>query len=533
MKKRIFALVLFIFTLANIHGQNDPKDLILLLDTSASMSASYENVNNYLSASFLSEHLRIGDTFHFIPFSDKPRLDIARLVEGRGELETIIGRMLLQSPLDSWSDIEAALKFAEVYANALPQRPKRIVLITDGIADPPPGSSSRALDTAGLNNLVSETRDRLGSRGISLSYIKVSPGVPLPSASRPATAAASPQATSSAAPPPASTRPAEQARPVEQVRPTEQARPVETRPAETGPAAGLSSSVAPPPITPPQESSREQQSYTEIPPKDDFGSTGGETLSTEERPAVEQQPQVTPAAPPPVVTPPPATQQASRRSWDGPPLPLLIGLALIGLIALILIILLISRQLHSSPNRAIARAASPSRAEPVADAAPFTDHSKDLASFAAGMSKHRSTPYEDRKPTKIIKPIDYSQPVMLNLFVEDQNTFIGKRNIHSVKSGNSFTVGGGKSDFLIFLVPIPPAIGDVTVGSGGCTFTPRKAKYFPDIGSQPVHDCIGKTIRIVSDKNYELRFRFERYEDPLQALNRLMNSVKIPGEVDF
>jgi hypothetical protein len=36
-------------------------------------------------------------------------------------------------------------------------------------------------------------------------------------------------------------------------------------------------------------------------------------------------------------------------------------------------------------------------------------------------------------------------------------------------------------------------------------------------------------IRIVSDKGYELRFRMERYEDPLQALNRLMQSVKVPG----
>jgi hypothetical protein len=35
--------------------------------------------------------------------------------------------------------------------------------------------------------------------------------------------------------------------------------------------------------------------------------------------------------------------------------------------------------------------------------------------------------------------------------------------------------------------------------------------------------------RIVSDKNYEIRFRFERYEDPLHALNRLLHSLKVPG----
>jgi hypothetical protein len=118
---------------------------------------------------------------------------------------------------------------------------------------------------------------------------------------------------------------------------------------------------------------------------------------------------------------------------------------------------------------------------------------------------------------------------MLNLFVEDQSTLIGKRNIHAVKSGYTFTVGGGRSDFLIFHGPIPPHIGEIRCDGNRCTFIPRKAQYFPDIGSQQVPDCIGKTIRVISNKNYELHFRMERYEDPLKALNRLLHSVQVPG----
>jgi hypothetical protein len=120
-------------------------------------------------------------------------------------------------------------------------------------------------------------------------------------------------------------------------------------------------------------------------------------------------------------------------------------------------------------------------------------------------------------------------PLMLNLFVEDQNTAIGRRNIHTVKSGYSFSIGGGKSDFLIFLVPIPPHIADVQFDGRNCTFIPRQPKYFPDIGSQQVTNCIGKTIRVISDKNYELHIRIERYEDPLVTLNRILHSISIPG----
>jgi len=120
-------------------------------------------------------------------------------------------------------------------------------------------------------------------------------------------------------------------------------------------------------------------------------------------------------------------------------------------------------------------------------------------------------------------------PPMITLFVEDQNTAIGRRNIHVAKQGSVFSVGGGRSDFLIFLVPIPPHIADIRFDGRQCTFTPLKPQFFPDIGSQQVTNCIGKTIRVVSEKRYELLIRVERYEDPLKALNKLLHSIQVPG----
>jgi hypothetical protein len=157
---------------------------------------------------------------------------------------------------------------------------------------------------------------------------------------------------------------------------------------------------------------------------------------------------------------------------------------------------------------------------------PPQGHNTDLLNSYAANQKPRTGPYENKyRP----RETDYEGPLLLNLFVEDQNTAIGKRNIHAVKPGYNFTVGGGRSDFLIFLVPVPPHIGEIRCEGRNCTFIPRQARYFPDTGSQPVPECIGKTIRVISDKNYEIRFRLERYEDPLKALNRLLQSVKVPG----
>ncbi|MDR0623677.1 MAG: VWA domain-containing protein, partial [Treponema sp.] len=182
MTRVVFAFVLILGAFFVVLGQ-EAIDLVLLLDTSSSMSSSYREVNNYMTGGFLKEFLRIGDTFHLIPFSDAARVDISRRVEGRGDVETIIGRMLLQYPLETGSDISAALSYAEKYVSTLPSRPKKIILITDGNTVSVPGGSAGTSDPAGLQNLIAETKTRLGRQGIVLEYVKV-PLTALPSSGR-------------------------------------------------------------------------------------------------------------------------------------------------------------------------------------------------------------------------------------------------------------------------------------------------------------------------------------------------------------
>ncbi|MDR0643052.1 MAG: hypothetical protein LBG07_11405, partial [Treponema sp.] len=193
--------------------QRDPRDLILLLDTSAPMSGYYRELNQYLSGSFLHDNLRLGDTFHLIAFSDKPRMEIARRVEGRGDLETIIGRMLLMYPLEPPPDLPAALSFVESYVLDLDSpRQKKIVLL--GRGNGPEGAS--------LELLAGETRARLARRNIGFEYIKAetlprAEETPNQATQRPATPAAPSRETQSpatpAAPGQATQRPATPAAP--------------------------------------------------------------------------------------------------------------------------------------------------------------------------------------------------------------------------------------------------------------------------------------------------------------------------------
>jgi Na+-transporting methylmalonyl-CoA/oxaloacetate decarboxylase gamma subunit len=214
-----------------------------------------------------------------------------------------------------------------------------------------------------------------------------------------------------------------------------------------------------------------------------------------------------------------------------PPLFLTLGIGAV-LLVLGLIILLVLKRLHTSPNRAMAYMAGRTVPHPVAkpDKAPpkpQNNENKELFAALAAAQRRGSSPPKDQ-PRNIPSP-DYRETIMLNLFVEDQNTAIGRRNIHAMKSGAVLTIGGGNSDFLIFLVSLPPHLAELRFDGRQCSFIPKRPRFFPDIGGRVLPDCLGKTIRLVSERNYELFFRIEQYENPLDRLNRLLRSLNTPG----
>jgi hypothetical protein len=214
---------------------------------------------------------------------------------------------------------------------------------------------------------------------------------------------------------------------------------------------------------------------------------------------------------------------------------MIIGLGIAVILILGLIIFFMTRRLNASPNRAMAYMSGRSvSSSPGKQTAGVDGNTELLKNYADGQRKGRApASIAPAAKTEAVndEPL-FKGPVMLSLVVDDQSLSIGRRNTHTLKAGNNYTIGGSKSDdFLIFLVPMPAHLGDLHFNGRQCTFTPRKARYFPEIGSQPVPNCIGKTIRVISDKRYELTFHFERYEDPLDSLNRLLNSINLPPKL--
>jgi hypothetical protein len=554
MKKGIILSILFLNVLFAVFSQNSgPIDLILILDTSQEMSPSYEKVNDYITGDFLREFLRIGDTFHLICFSSKQRVDIARRIQGRGDIETIIGRMLLQYPLENGKDYPGVLNFAQDYVSSLPQRAKKIVIVSAG--------------GPRLDNAVNAVRQNFTSRNITVDVVQVNQGqtfASLPRSNRPAARSASTQQTPSSD------------------NKTTAVTQTVTQPDGDGKNDVSAGKTSPAPLNITDVSDIKDGSVS-APGTKDGGSDAPLVSGTKESPGSDTQAvqginngssdtalvsgiksasdsdttviikDDTGFSSDKAIIPDTQNQEilnnkqvsdtdsdvynetgaekTFRAKGVAISVPLFAGLAVIALIILILIIIFVTGKLRSSPNRAIADAALYSGRKKE-DNIKFENHSNELAKYAAAQSSRRTTPYQDKPVRKIDEAkteINPNVPLLLNMFVEDQNTAIGKRNIHSLKSGYTLSVGGGNSDFLIFLVPVPANIGELNRDGSKLTFIPRKPKYFPDIGSSEVSDCLNKTIRVISGRNYEIRFRFEMWEDPLIALNKFLNSFRIPG----
>ena len=474
--KKVFLILFSVSILFPLAAQQG-KDVVLVVDTSSSMFSYYNEVGTYLSRLFLTENLSTGDTLHIISFGSKPRFEIARRILGEGDIQTASARIWLLYPLDPSSDPAAAINYTEQYTRSIQgERPKKVFFVSD----------------SDLSGQVSAAAGRFPAN-TDLQFIRatspMSPGQSgVPSGT---SAAASASGTGSAT-------------------------------GSSGTASGTGAASGTTGVDSTDSATGADSSVNEDAASDNTAqgaSQGGEqAVSGSDSTAAGETMQGNEASGT-------AAQTSGTRSgfnFQSIPLPLIIAGALL-LLLLILFIIFRMRKLQSSPKKAMAQISSEgSGSGDASNNAALLNSYASRQAEASLQGPNRSYSYRSTSNQFLTKP------PMLNIFVEEQNTAIGRRNIHALKKGATYTVGGGNSDFLIFLVHFPANIGRLYFDGTNCTFTPLKSEYFPDIGSSPIAECIGKPIRIISRKNYEVFFHFEPYKDPLVEMNQLLNSIKIP-----
>jgi Mg-chelatase subunit ChlD len=519
-------LCLIIFLLINVcFLWGESIDVIVMIDTSWSLWQPFDDIVNYLINSMLDEIVHKEDTFHLLQFSVKPKIEITEQITN-GDTRTLIKKKVaqLKAPLriGKYTDLLGAIHFLYDYTDSRPPATEKlIILITDGIHDPPPGSEND-LDYAQLKEEFIAKAKQIKNKGWNIHILQI-PRID-PETGQVITDDLD-----------------ERAHLLE-----EMARELGItikQYSQDGNEDLLATTTGFPQIIFPDDLGKKPSRF-EIPfivknnkaekitvklIRIEYQNKNILDTNIIEK-QLDSQEKTTLNAPIKL----PADMEQGRQRL---PITLIFEgetriisskgeliftyaketalefrellfyyiLPALGIAIVIVIILLIISSLCKKTYEK-----------------KFVDTVADTQAPAATVIREP----KKIKPTgkKITQEYaDVSFPI--EMIVELQKRHIGLRNIHKIHKNKSLSVGGGHSSFLIFLVPVPSHIAEISFDGRTFTFTPLKKEYFPQL-SGPIKHCLETEIPAVSDKGYELSLSFHRYISPLEQINALMRSIR-------
>jgi len=501
-KARIFAFVLLLCSVAYLEPQG--MDIVVMVDTSASMFPYFDDLRQYLLEDILITKLNPGDGFHLLSFDNSPRTEMQTVIEDSATLGALVRRLGLLYPLGRYTDLVAAIEMLLAYVEQLPEpNSKLVLLLTDGIHDPPPDSPN-VMGAAEVQATLLQSARRIKREGWSVHILQM-PGSFVPGAG-------GEQAGEPALEPFAAELGGEIEVYEGEEKETLAARltgiPTVTFPSALG-SVGRRFRVQFR-ISNPR---REALSFRVVGLSGSEGDLLARPVSVTVDP--EQTAEFTlalklPGNFPPgprslmleLVTADPPTRLSPSRgelsftysaSQTRDLLWLLLILGALVLIVIARLLLLLVRKLQE-------------------------------LSFAGVFAEATrvGTGHRGGRQSGLHRP--------LIMRVVMQNSRIGSRNIHQVPRGGSRSVGGDGSKFLIYYLPMPKRIGDIKNDNDRYIFIPRKTEYFPTLDG-PVPDCLGRRIEVLSKHGQVVTFYFEQFISPLEEINRLMRSIR-PQEME-
>jgi hypothetical protein len=533
----------------------------------------FDDLMNYLVQDLLTTRLHRGDTFHLLSFSGAPEVEIALEVNSEEAAQRAFGRILLLHALGRYTDLVSALQFLSKYTKELPEtNPKQILLITDGIHDPPPGSPNQESAEA-VRAALLEAAQGMKKDGWKFDILRVPPQAApgdegksyLPDIARtlgvpvvPYRAGDKEHVTGLTTGFPGLTFPPNlgrvgsrftapfkvknwKAEPIIVSLSSVQSNGIELLDRKvqvTVPASGEAN--LPVPLRLPMSFPRGDQTL-----QIQLGFDGDLRIS-----------------------PTAGALTFTFTGKGGIPVPRLTFLYVlyivlgIGVIYLLVRLFLFMRKRVAEAPAAAARretregargrgasgiAAAPARGRGAraAAVAPVAAPSSTAAVRPRGRAQvplvsadlHAApvlvVPKKRARPTvtSIRRSLPRQQmqqsnlPPLIEMRVTQQNHRVGFRNVHRLAPGASQSVGGRSSAYLVFLVSVPARIAEIRNVDGTYVFTPLRAEMFPEL-SGPIEDCLGKEIPFVSPRGMELSLHFRQWVSPLEEINALMRQAR-------
>lgn len=557
MKKFLIVVILFLVILQ--FSVSEQIDNIVLLDTSESMFPYYSGTIDFLIKDIVQKQLQSGDTFHLLSFNDYPEYEISRTIRNESDIKDIFDRIILLQPLGKYTDLISAFSFLYEYTEKLQLNSvKRIIILTDGIHDPPPGSPYPVSSDNSANIVkISENMKKQGWKVTLVQFpiTKVNAG--------------SSTNTEDSSKTGSSTNTQESTK-------TEDSSVLENNIESVSDDNNLfpiiSKTLDEPVITITEQDKNISNGHPitgapEIIYPYDFGKVGlkfeavfqiinhsnkavllklnsvtsNDRILFNESQSIKLNPNETKSLKI-IINLPENIQEGSYTTpielifddsyrayprngflkyiYD-PEVPnvkrtvnsriilyIIIGIVLI--IALIYLLIKVIKSLSSSKN------------------------SFEWSSRSDSTTKDVSgTPKVGNKHIRTIQKGKIGQ-IAIEMIVRNQNRQIGHRNIHFIGEGHPLSVGGAGSEyFLIFIIATGKRIGQIVMEDGNISFIPKEKDFFPDLAGHKLINCLSTPIKVVNKKGVETSIVFKEWISPVERLNRIMHLLDKKGLPDF
>ncbi|MBN1686065.1 MAG: VWA domain-containing protein [Spirochaetales bacterium] len=553
MKTILVPVFLVIIALA---AAASPLDFVVLLDISESMLPYFDDTVNYLIRDILKEHLVPSDGFHLLTFADNPGIELMLDLESGDAIDDALNRILLLQPLGSYTDLVSALRFVYSYTKGLRQQSeKKILVLTDGIHDPPPGSPY-AIGGDIYARTATEVAREMRKEGWHITLVQF-PALKVP-------AFLETEGTDAGTTSAADTLPGAETAAITRGGATTAA---ETPAVEDERITGANAEADT--ASEPVDEKTVDDTYAALAKDLDvdvlvYGQPDGDTthrvLGAPELVFPENLGRVGRVFTMPLTV---------RNLSDDRILVELEGLIWNGADLLDSPVILSVRPQKSRELRAKIRIPSSVESGPVTldleavfgddlriyprkgsvtitlkgdglrDAArsvhllPVLGYAGAIAggivllillTFAARSLLARAFATAGTSAAQAV--YGTADDRAIEMYVEGQNPHIGNRNVHYIRKDGSATVGGGFSSFLIYLYKFPPRIGLLSRKGDRYAFLPVKPEFFED--AEAVDDCLDKDIAVVSSTGRRLTIRFRRYISALEQINAIMRLVRKP-----
>ncbi len=174
MKKSLILLLVLLISQYHLTAAEEKKEMIVLFDTSVSVLPVYDYFSGYLIQDLTQEHLDNGDLFHLLSFADEPVFEFSQPMLGNEEENRIISYVSVLKPMGQYTDLITALNYLYRFTSDLSLgTKKKILILTDGIHDPPPSSPLYGKDQAFVESSLKDITEKIYRQGWDLRLLQI------------------------------------------------------------------------------------------------------------------------------------------------------------------------------------------------------------------------------------------------------------------------------------------------------------------------------------------------------------------------